>query len=132
MDVVHRGRVIGRRALGEVGELLDGHPDDRQDRQEDDLDDGKIDRGQEPPDALAQLSERVGGGAGGRCRPDRGRCRHGRALDADGGSLGHARDLERGREVVLEVLEILEPDGDTEQAGRDPRGRQLGLGHLAL
>ena len=37
VQVLERGRVVRRRAEGEVGQLPDRHPDDRQQRQEDDL-----------------------------------------------------------------------------------------------
>ncbi len=41
--------------------------------------------------------------------------------------------MDEGRvEVVLQVLEILEPDRHAEQTGRDPGGQQLGLGRLAM
>ena len=49
VQVVERRRVVGRRAEGEVGQLLDRHPDDREQGQDDDLGDGEVDRGQQAP-----------------------------------------------------------------------------------
>ena len=73
VDLVHRRRVVAGRAEREVGQLLEGHPDDREDRQEDDLDDGEVDRRQEPPQPLPELGQRVGRRAGGRGRANGGR-----------------------------------------------------------
>ena len=52
VELVHPGRVVGRRAEREVGQLLDRHPDDREQGQDDDLDDGEVDRGEQAPDAV--------------------------------------------------------------------------------
>ena len=57
-----RGRVVGRRAEREVGQLVDGHADDRQQRQEDDLEDGEVDRREQLP----QARTRAGRGCCGR------------------------------------------------------------------
>ena len=44
-----------------------------------------------------------------------------------------AAAADEGRvEVVLQVLEVLEPDRHAQQTGRDAGGQQLGLGQLAL
>ncbi len=136
-DLVHRRGVVAGRAEREVGQLLEGHPDDREDRQEDDLDDGEVDRRQEPPQPLPELGQWVGRRAGGRGRANSGRRRHdARSLDADGGLLdrsGHVtRDRQRGREVVLEILEVLEAHRDPQQARGDAGVGELGVGHLAL
>ena len=56
------------------------------------------------------------GRARGARRPDGGRCRHGKGLDADrGAARGAAGDLERGGEVGLQVLDVLEPDRHAQQ-----------------
>jgi hypothetical protein len=41
--------VVRRGSEGEVGELLDGHPDDREQQQEGDLEDREVDRREEVP-----------------------------------------------------------------------------------
>ena len=50
----------------------------------------------------------------------------------DGPPVERPSRPERVREVGLEVLEVLEPDRDAQQAGRDPGGQQLRLARLAV
>ena len=86
VDLVHRGRVVAGRAEREVRQLLQRHADRGERREEDDLDDREVDRGQQAPQAAAELGEGIRR-RGGRGRPDDGRCRHDADLDADGGLL---------------------------------------------
>ena len=62
VELVHRAGVVGRGAEREVGQLLDGHPDDREEQQEDDLEHGEIDRREQVPQAVSQ----AGAGCSGR------------------------------------------------------------------
>ena len=52
---LERRRVVRRGPEGEIGELLDGHPDDREQQQEDDLEDREIDRREQVPQPVARL-----------------------------------------------------------------------------
>ena len=75
--VLDRGRVVGRRAEREVGELLDGHPDDRQQGQEDDLDDREVDRREQVPQPVPEAGGDVAAGRSGSGRRGDGRARDG-------------------------------------------------------
>ena len=77
VELVHRRRVVGRRAEGEVGQLLDGHADDRQQGQEDDLEDREVDRREEVPQPVAHAGWDVPAGRSGGGRRDGGRARDG-------------------------------------------------------
>ena len=77
VELVHRRRVVGRRAEGEVGQLLDRHPDDRQQGQEDDLEDREVDRREEVPQPVAHAGWDVPAGRSGGGRRDGGRTRDG-------------------------------------------------------
>ena len=84
VDLVHRRRVVAGRAEGEVGQLLEGHPDDGHQGQQDDLDDGEVDRREQAPEALPEPGQRIGrGGAEGAGRTAAGVAMGG-TLDADG------------------------------------------------
>ena len=113
VDLVHRGGVVGRGAEREVGQLLDRHPDDGHQHQEDDLGDGEIDRREEPPQSLPDAGEDVGAGRSGGGRGDDGRGRDGRLLD------GH--DRRQGRPQAHGRGAGLRP-----HAGARPRARQRG------
>ena len=131
---LHRGGVVGRRAEREVGQLPDGHPDDREQREHDDLEDGEVDRRQQAPQPVPER----GRGCSGRTvgwRPPR-RPPASRWLEPlDGGGRRtacrarprRARRERRRREVRLQVLEILQPDRHPQQARGDPGREQLGL-----
>ena len=136
VELVHRGRVVAGRAEREVGQLLDRHPDDREQRQEDDLDDREVDRREQAPQRRARAGRadvrpdgRLGAVADdGRCsrwlepldgaeRPGRGRSgarrgrRPGRPRSRPAGPRGpRARPSTRSR------------------PGRDPGVGELGLG----
>ena len=77
VGLVHRERVVGRRAEREVGQLLDGHADDGEQRQEDDLEDGEVDRREQVPQPVAQPGWQVAAGRSGSGRRDDGRARDG-------------------------------------------------------
>jgi hypothetical protein len=55
--------------------LLDGHPDDREERQEDDLEDREIDRGEEVPQAIPKAGRDIPAGWSDSGRRDGGRTR---------------------------------------------------------
>ena len=59
--------------------LPDGHPDDRQQRQEDDLEDGEVDRREEAPQPVPEAGGDVPAGRSGRGRPRDLAARDGRA-----------------------------------------------------
>ena len=59
VDLGHRGRVVGRRAEGERRQLADGHPDDGEQRQDDDLGDREVDRRQQAPDRATEPGRRI-------------------------------------------------------------------------
>ena len=50
-ELVHLDRVVARRSEREARQLADGHPDDREQSHDDDLDDGEVDRREQPPQA---------------------------------------------------------------------------------
>ena len=143
VEVVERRGVVGRRAEGEVRQLPDRHPDDREQRQDDDLGDREVDPGQEVARGRDPAGRRGWGGraGGGRRNGSRGRDVPGpldrarRAAGRDGraaGPGGVPSGSEGGAEVVLEVFEILEPDRDAEQPRGDPGLGQLGLAQLPM
>ncbi len=119
VDLVHRRGVVGRGAEREVGQLLDRHPDDGHQHQEDDLGDGEVDRREEPPQSLPDAGEDVGAGRSGGGRGDDGRGRDGRLLgghDRRQGRLqahsrapGHGRTRGHGRAHGSEGLGELRP-----------------------
>ena len=97
VEPVHRRGVVAGRAEREVGQLLEGHADRREDRQRDDLDDGEVDRREQSPEAPAEPGERIVGvpvvaGAAGRgSRSDGGRRRDGAGPDAPAAAVAVRR-----------------------------------------
>ena len=59
VELVHREAVVPGRAEGEIGQLLDRHPDDREQDDDDDLGDREVDRGQQAPQALPDPGDGV-------------------------------------------------------------------------
>ncbi len=78
MSVQRRG-VVGRRPGRERRHLADRHADDREERQEDDLEDGEVDRREEVPQPVPEAGGDVPAGRSGRGRPRDLAARDGRA-----------------------------------------------------
>ena len=72
-----RGRVVRRGPEREVGELLDRHPDDREQQQEDDLEDREVDRREQVPQPVPEPGGDVAAGRSGSGRRGDGRARDG-------------------------------------------------------